>query len=451
MPLWPLLCVGLLLVTASQQLRGSSRRDRLRRGARVSGRRAPDRRRPLAGCTDLPRITLAGRAIPTADETKHFKLVGSTGTGKSTAIREILSGALARGDRVVIADPDGGYCRRFHDLYRGDVVLNPFNQDSMRWDPFAELTAVYDAELVASALIPDSPDASAQEWRGYGRTLTAALLRRCQTEQRGTAELWRLLAVAPVEELRALLAGTPAQPFLDPDNARMFGSIRAVAVSAMACLEHVGRQRTSPMSVRSWVREGRGILFFPYLATQIAALRSAISAWLRLAIFEAMSQREDHDQRLWLIVDELDALGAIDGLKDALARLRKFGGRCVLGFQSVAQVSSTYGTADAQTIIENCGTTLIFRCSGSEQGGTSQFASRLIGEREIVRRQTSRGRDRGAWPGSGSARSSLQISEQQLSEQAVLASELEQLPDLHGYLKTASSAGWRLVRLTPGL
>ena len=64
-----------------------------------------------------------------------------------------------------------------------------------------------------------------------------------------------------------------------------------------------------------------------------------IATWLRLAIFEAMSGDEDHDQRLWFVIDELDALGAIDGLKDALARLRKFGGRCVLGFQSVAQVS----------------------------------------------------------------------------------------------------------------
>lgn len=40
------------------------------------------------------------------------------------------------------------------------------------------------------------------------------------------------------------------------------------------------------------------------------------------------------DHRLWFVVDELDALGQIDGLKDALARLRKFGGRCVIGFQS---------------------------------------------------------------------------------------------------------------------
>ena len=40
-----------------------------------------------------------------------------------------------------------------------------------------------------------------------------------------------------------------------------------------------------------------------------------------------MSQSQCADQRLWFVVDELDALGAIDGLKDALARLRKFGGR----------------------------------------------------------------------------------------------------------------------------
>ena len=65
--------------------------------------------------------------------------------------------------------------------------------------------------------------------------------------------------------------------------------------------------------------------------------------------------------------DELDALGPIDGLKDALARLRKFGGRCVLGFQSIAQVSSTYGHGEAQTIVENCSNTLIIS-SHSELG-----------------------------------------------------------------------------------
>ena len=45
-------------------------------------------------------ITLAGIPLNVMDETKHFKLIGSTGTGKSTAIREILQSALARGDRA---------------------------------------------------------------------------------------------------------------------------------------------------------------------------------------------------------------------------------------------------------------------------------------------------------------------------------------------------------------
>jgi len=99
-----------------------------------------------------------------------------------------------------------------------------------------------------------------------------------------------------------------------------------------------------------------------------------ISTWMRIAIFETMSLPEG-DAHLWFIVDELDALGPIDGLKDALARLRKFGGRCVLGFQSIAQVSGTYGRAEAETVVENCGNPLILRCSASEHGGTAQFVS----------------------------------------------------------------------------
>src|SRR5438067_11558527 len=193
--------------------------------------------------------------------------------------------------------------------------------------------------------------------------------------------MWRLLTVAPSVELRPLVAGSPAQPFLDPENARMFGSIRSVAGSAAAAFKSVEGQRARGFSVRDWVRAGRGALFIPYAAPQIAALRSVIAAWVRLAIFEAMASAEG-DQRLWFVVDELDSLGAIDGLKDALARLRKFGGRCVLAFQSLAQVSNTYGSGEAQTLVENCGNTLILRCSGSEHGGTSQFASRLTAERD---------------------------------------------------------------------
>jgi type IV secretory pathway TraG/TraD family ATPase VirD4 len=419
-------------------------RDTHRRGAIIAASRPCVQRQALSSS----QLTLAGVPIAPLDETKHFKLIGTTGTGKSTAIRQLLTCAFSRGDRAVISDPDGGYLTDFFHALRGDAVLNPFERDSQRWDPFAELQTSYDADQLASALIPPSADPAAQEWRAYARTWVSAVLRRCKAMSRcDCAELWRLLTVASTDELQTLVTGTPAQPFLDPENARMFGSIRSVAASAMAALEHIHAQRAAAFSIRCWIRAGRGALFIPYRASQIAALRPMIGAWLRLAIFEALSQSEGYDQKLWIVVDELDALGAIDGLKDALARLRKFGGRCVLGLQSIAQVSSTYGQGDAQTIVENCGNTLILRCSGSEQGGTSHFASGLIGEREVIRRQTSCGRDRDGSLSTHSTRRSFQVSEQQLTERAVLASELEQLPDLQGFLKTASSPKWRPVRI----
>jgi type IV secretory pathway TraG/TraD family ATPase VirD4 len=397
-------------------------------------------------------LTLAAVPIAERDETKHFKLIGTTGTGKSTAIRELLGGAFDRGDRLVVADPDGGYCSRFFNRYRGDVVLNPFEPASVKWDPLAEIHDSYDAAELASGLIPSSSDPSASEWRAYARTFLAAVLRRCRELNRGNpSELWRLLAVASCEELQPLVAGTPAQPFLELENARMFGSIRSVAVSAIAAFEHVQAQRAAPFAVRQWVRCGpsSGALFIPYKANQIAALKSMIATWMRLAIFEAMSGEEDRDQRLWFVIDELDALGAIDGLKDALARLRKFGGRCVLGFQSLAQVSSAYGAGDAQTIVENCSNTLILRCAASENGGTSQFASRLIGEREVVRQQVSRGRDREAAFSLRGSRRSESTSRQHVTEAAVMPSQIEQLPDFRGYLKTASSRAWLRVSFGP--
>jgi len=86
---------------------------------------------------------------------------------------------------------------------------------------------------------------------------------------------------------------------------------------------------------------------------------------------------------------------------------------------------------------------MILRCSGSEHGGTSQFASRLIGEREVVRAQHSRGTSsRGGFFDQHSHSSTASnVTYQHVTESAGLASKIEQLPDLQGFSKIASRAG----------
>jgi type IV secretory pathway TraG/TraD family ATPase VirD4 len=417
-----------------------------RRGAVVLDGTQADRQRVSHNARVRPDeadpLTLAGVAVPYEDESKHFKFMGTTGAGKSTLMRELLDGALKRGDRAVIADPDGDYISRFYRPSRGDVILNPFDRRSAKWNLFAEIKNPYDIDQLARALIPDRGH-SDPTWTSYGRTFFSAVVKQARAlEVRDTAELYRLLTTAKKEELQILLEGTPAAPFLEGGNERFFGSVRSTTADHTRCLEYICAQRGAAFSVRDWVKAGRGVLFLPYQADQIAALKSVISTWMRLAIFQTLSLGEG-DLRLWFAVDELDALGAIDGLSDALPRLRKFGGRCALGFQSISQVSTTYGHGLAQSMVENCGTTVVLRCSASEHGGTSNFASRLIGEREVVRIANSASRSKAGFMAIETK--TRGESEQHATEPAVMAAEIEQLPDRAGFLKFASHPAWLRV------
>jgi type IV secretory pathway TraG/TraD family ATPase VirD4 len=242
-------------------------------------------------------------------------------------------------------------------------------------------------------------------------------------------------------ELGELLSHTSASRFFDGSDETL-GSIRTNASQALRGLSYLSRD--DAFSINEWVRSGRGWLFMPYKADQIAALKPIITTWMRTAIFSTLSQNEG-DSRLWFVIDELDALGKIDGLSDALTRLRKFGGRVVLGFQSIGPIETIYGKGYGSTITENAGNTLILRCSSSDGGGTSRFASYLIGKRKVKRLMRSSTESSGSSSGGRHSGNSSGYSEQIAEEDAVMASEIEQLPDMSGYLKFATLPGWGQV------
>src|SRR5258706_4038413 len=63
-------------------------------------------------------LVLGGVGVARHDETRHFKLIGTTGTGTTTAIAALMAGALEQGDRAVITDPDRGYRVPLYDSRR---------------------------------------------------------------------------------------------------------------------------------------------------------------------------------------------------------------------------------------------------------------------------------------------------------------------------------------------
>ena len=145
------------------------------------------------------RLTLGGIAIEPRLEPLHWLLAGTTGTGKTTAIEEMLTGIIARGDRAIVCDPQGSYLSRFGQ--EGDCVLNPFDCRSEHWCLFNEIRRDYDAERIARSVVPDGKgDAAA--WNGYAQTLLAEILRMLiRSGESSTEQLLYFATVASPDEL----------------------------------------------------------------------------------------------------------------------------------------------------------------------------------------------------------------------------------------------------------
>ncbi len=389
-----------------------------------------------------------GYILPDA-ECQHTKIVGTSGSGKSTAIKHLLAQVERRPhQRAVIVDPDGGYARLFFDPDRGDRILNPFDRRTAGWNISADVQEDYEARHLAAALIPDASGESG-EWRTYAQTLCAAVILSLRARGALTVEsLYRSIVLGDDATLAELVAGTPAVRYFSKDNERMLNSVRSVAATALSGLSHV---HSGDLSLREYARgDDRGWIFISYQADQVAELKGVISAWMRIVIFALMS-RPEGDSGTWLVVDELDSLGKISGITDALPRLRKFGGRCVLAFQSIGPLTELYGHGFSGAVIENAANTLILRCSdsGERSGGTAQFASQLIGQREVMRTTSSTSETQGSSlqhglriaPGTNRSKVSG-TNTAPVVEPAVLPAQIEGLENLRGYVHSHGLPFW---------
>lgn len=426
---------GVSLVFAAAGLvglfRGRRRDEKHRRGARLVD--ANELRRQIR--KEPADIFLGGVPLPRDGEVLHTLLAGSTGSGKSVAIRTFLRALRARGDRVIIVDAGGIFLSEF--ARRGDSVLNPFDRRSQAWSPFAEALSEWETEAIARSLIP-SAEGSEKVWADLAKSILAGLIEQCRLHGMATnrALAWLATCGDPLT-LARVLGGHPAHGLVASGSPQTIGSILTTLNERLAGLRYLKPEAgKDAFSVANWVREGSGWLFFSYGLGQRESIKTIISAQLDCAVRAVLSLEPNPNRRIWLIVDELPLLGRIASIEEFLTNGRKFGGAAVLGIQAISQLRQTYGRDGAATLLSCLSSQVVLR---QPDGETAELMSKALGDKEIQRTNQSRGKtDHGR---------SENAAEQIATTRAVMASELQRLPDLAGYLSLAGDRPIAKIKL----
>ena len=371
--------------------------------------------------------SIAGIPYPERTETQHTIVSGTTGSGKTVLISDLVSQIRARGERCVLYDKMGSYTRAFFDENR-DVLMNPLDARAPRWSPFLEARNPRDFDMMAAALIPQQKDTVDPFWVTAARQLFsngAGVLR-----QKGITENRVLVDHLLKTDLTALaeaMEGTVAQSIVDPDNPKTALSVRAMLTANLSALEFLP-DTGKPFSIREWIsdEERGGFLFLTSRGDQHASLRGLISTWLEIAVNAMLSLAQDDGRRIWVILDELPTLHQVPSLQPGLAESRQFGGCFVLGVQVASALRDLYGRNGAETISGLCGTRVVLAAPDRD---TAQWSADSLGRSEVE--EVAEGFSYGA----NTIRDGVSLTPRRELRALALPSEIMRLPNLEGYLK----------------
>ncbi len=425
--------IALFLLLFWVRGRQLNRAKRLRGAELASVGELARRVRPLrarirdAALKRAPPCTIAGVPFPDRAETRHTIVSGTTGSGKTVLISDLVAQIRERGERCVLYDKMGSYTRSFHDPAR-DVLLNPLDARSPRWSPFFEARDPRDFDTMAAALIPQQKDTVDPFWVTAARQLFAngagVLREKGETLNRVLVDHLLKTELAALAEA---MEGTVAQSIVDPENPKTALSVRAMLTAHLGALEVLPDDGT-PFSIRDWIadEDRGGFLFLTSRADQHASLRGLISTWIEIAVNAMLSLEQDDRRRIWVVLDELPTLHQVPSLQPGLAESRQFGGCFVLGIQVISALRDLYGRNGAETISGLCGTRAVL---SAPDENTARWSAASLGRAEVE--EVTEGFSYGA----NTIRDGVSLTPKREVRALALASEIMRLESLHGYLR----------------
>jgi type IV secretion system coupling TraD/TrwB family protein len=386
-------------------------------------------------------FSIAGVRIDESKTCYHMLISGSPGSGKSTAIKDLLDQIRARKRRAIVYDVGGEYIELF--FREGhDALLNPFDTRTSIWTPWAEVRQPSDCARIAASLFP--PGGKDPFWADAAQQLFASLLEALGREKYATnAGLDHALRTGKVETLYQILGDTAAARFLDPNGATLASNVIATMMSKLGVWAILDDPKSpkDAFSIRSFVESNDDRwLFLSTREDSTHLMKPLLSLWCDIAATAILSLPEARTNNVFCVLDEVASLQRLPALPGLLERGRKHGVSVVLGLQAMAQLRDSYGADAAQALVAQPQTWLVLR---SVDPDTARWLEQALGTAEVTETATSMN------VGHDKIESSYSLHERRERIPLVLASEIASLPDFEGFVRLPGIADVFRVSFSP--
>ena len=378
-------------------------------------------------------FSLGELKLPKDFETSHFLVLGTTGSGKSVLLNQLLAQINDRNEKAIIYDVKGEFLSKHGKPDNKDnLVFYPFDTRSLRWSVFNEIRHKPDFDMIATALLQPPKEAGENKyWYDAARDVFRAgmlfLYLNNMKKNRDIIDFFN----KPMPEIIASISSLPleersALKHIDGDSKPAMG-VMSTLQAGVPFLRYIADQ-DGDFSFRDFIQDqkDRRHLFLLNIRNYEPIFKPLMTFVIDIMIREVLSLPDDREKRIFFLVDEFASLGRLSSIFDFISMARSKGGSMILANQDLGAVESIYGRPLLKTFYNNLNNKFILRIEDPE---TSRFLSEAFGEREIVKKMESRSMSPGDW---GDRHT---ISDQDKIEKVILQSQFQDLKDFQAYIK----------------
>lgn len=351
---------------------------------------------------------ISGMTIPREAEQKHFLLLGSTGTGKTVLLNQIIGQSIRRQEKVstpersIIYDIKGELLSK-HYRPSVDTIFYPFDKRSVGWNFVNEIRSYADFDVLSSSLFEVPKDSKDSYWYNAARDIFRAGLyylysRTENKKNKGKVknrEIWDFFTL-PLKEINDILSdGLPlrergALKHIESVESPQAASVVSVLQERISFFKYIYDIK-GDFSFRNFISGNRnGNLFLLNIKQNDSIFKPLITFVIDIMIRETLSLRDitkPDERRINFFIDEFGSLGKMSSVFDFLTMARAKGGALFVANQDLGSVSDVYGKDKKETFFNNFNTNFIFMLNDPT---TAEFLSRAFGEQELIQKSGDR-------------------------------------------------------------